>query len=98
MNKRWLLMGDASIKVEEEIIKSYPTLSVDYLKVGHHGSNTSTSSEFINQIKPKEAIISVGLNYYGHPHQEVINTLIDANVKIRRTDIESTIAYYSFAL
>ncbi|MFA5762019.1 MAG: ComEC/Rec2 family competence protein [Bacilli bacterium] len=96
LNKKWLLMGDASIKIEDEIIKDYPNLDIDYLKVGHHGSKTSTSESFIRKITPQEAIISVGANnYYGHPHDEVVNLLMRYDVVIRRTDIEGTISYSS---
>ena len=90
----FLITGDAPKKIERRIIKDYPDLKCDYLKVGHHGSKTSTSDEFINYIRPKEAIVSCGYkNKYGHPHQEVINTLKKYDVKIRRTDLEGTIKY-----
>lgn len=96
LNKRWLLMGDASKAVEERIVKQYPDLDIDYLKIGHHGSNTSTSEKFIKEVSPSEAIISVGRhNYYGHPHNEVLTLLNRYKVKIRRTDIEGTISYSS---
>jgi competence protein ComEC len=65
-----LLMGDAYIKQEENI-----DFKVDVLKVGHHGSKTSTSQSFINKIKPNIALISVGHNYYGHPSKEVLERL-----------------------
>ncbi len=93
---KFLLMGDASKKIEEKILKDHPSLDCDILKVGHHGSNTSSGEAFIKQVSPLEAIISVGAsNYYGHPHQEVIDILTSQNIKIRRTDIEGTIAYVS---
>lgn len=96
MNKNWLFMGDASTKVEEKILEKYTFVQCDVLKVGHHGSNTSSSEKFIKYLKPKEAIISVGAtNYYGHPNQEVIDRLNKYNVKIRRTDLEGTISYFS---
>ena len=90
----FLITGDAPKKIETQIIKDYPNLKCDYLKVGHHGSKTSTSDEFINTIKPKEAIISCGYkNKYGHPNKETIQILNKYNVKIRRTDLEGTIKY-----
>jgi len=93
--KSWLLMGDASIVVEKDIITRYSTLNVDYLKVGHHGSKTSTCEAFISQITPEEAIISVGRNnYYGHPHDDVMSLLDKYEVTTRRTDYEGTISYY----
>lgn len=91
---KFLFMGDASVKNELEILEKYPDLKVDYLKVGHHGSNTSTSEEFITSIIPKEAIISCGENNsYGHPHESVIQILEKYDVNIRRTDLEGTIMY-----
>jgi competence protein ComEC len=93
INSNWLLMGDASIAIEHSIIENYPHLQTDYIKVGHHGSNTSTCATFIATINPKEAIISVGRNNYGHPHQEVISILNNYDVSIRRTDLEGTITY-----
>lgn len=90
----FLFMGDASINIEKNIMNEYKDLKVDYLKVGHHGSKTSTSREFIEFLKPKEAIISCGVNnFYNHPSDEVISTLNEYNVKIRRTDLEGTITY-----
>lgn len=97
MNRRWLLMGDASSNVEKEIMLSNPSLDIDILKIGHHGSKTSTSDSFINKITPTEAIISVAANnYYGHPHTDVLNILSRYRVTIRRTDLEGTISYYRY--
>jgi len=96
MNKKWLFMGDASTKVEKEIISAYDSIDCDILKIGHHGSSTSTCDEFIKATTPSEAIISVGAkNYYGHPTKEVLKILTSNNVKIRRTDEEGTISYFS---
>ena len=93
-NKKFLFMGDASKEVEHKILDHFPNLEVDYLKVGHHGSNTSTSDEFIAKLRPKEAIISCGVdNSFGHPHEDTIKTLEKYNVKIRRTDVEGSIVY-----
>jgi len=89
----FLIMGDAPKKIENKIMKENKTIPCDILKVGHHGSSSSTSSDFINYLKPKEAVISVGKNYYGHPNNEVINILEKYNVKIKRTDINGTIVY-----
>lgn len=91
----FLFMGDASSNIESLILKDNPNLKSTYLKVGHHGSKTASSYEFINQINPKEAIISCGINNkYKHPHEETINNLSLNKVKIRRTDKEGTIDYY----
>ena len=97
-NKTFLIMGDAPIIIEKEIIKDHPELDCDYLLVGHHGSNTSSDSSFIKQVSPIEAIISCGYNNkYGHPHDSVLKTLRKEGIKIRRTDLDGTIAY-SFLL
>ena len=94
---KFLLMGDSSKKVEEDILKNFKNLKADILKVGHHGSNTSTSENFIETLQPKEAIISCGENnFYNHPHKEVIKILENNDVKIRRTDKEGTITYNYF--
>ncbi len=95
IGKKFLFMGDAGISVEKKIINDHPDLKVDILKVGHHGSNTSTSEAFIRTIRPKEAIISVGENnMYGHPSNDVLDTLSLYDVKIRRTDEEGSITYW----
>lgn len=94
LEKTWLIMGDASKRIEIDIMNTYPNLDVDYIKLGHHGSNTSSDEEFLRKISPKEAIISVGKNnYYGHPHQSVLDTLDKLNIRVRRTDLEGSIIY-----
>ena len=93
-NKDYVVMGDAPISIEKEIIAHYASIPCDILKVGHHGSKTSTSEEWLDYLKPKEAIISCGKNNrYGHPHKEVITLLNEKHIKIRRTDLEGTIVY-----
>ena len=85
-------MGDAGIEVEEDLIKKYNLQDIDVLKVGHHGSKTSSSIEFINEINPKYSIISVGKNNrYGHPNKEVLENL--NNSKIYRTDEDGSIMF-----
>ena len=94
MNKDFLIMGDAPIEVEKNIIKEFTHVDCDILKVGHHGSKTSTCDEFIKYLKPEVAIVSCGENNrYGHPHKEVIRVLNNNHVTIRRTDKEGTITY-----
>ena len=89
-NHKFLFMGDAGVEVEEDLIKKYNLQDIDVLKVGHHGSKTSSSIEFINEINPKYSIISVGKNNrYGHPKEEVLDTL--KNSKIYRTDLDGSI-------
>lgn len=93
-NTNYLITGDAPKEIEYKIMEDYEYINCDILKVGHHGSNTSSSDEFIKYLKPKEAIISCGKNNkYGHPHKEVLATLKRNNVKVRRTDLEGSINY-----
>lgn len=95
IGKKFLFTGDASVFTEEKIMEKY-NVDCDILKVGHHGSNTSTSEKFIKATSPEEAVISCGAkNYYGHPHKDIIDRLNKYNVKIRRTDEEGTICYFS---
>lgn len=92
----FLLMGDAEKEVEEKMISAYPQLHTDILKVGHHGSNTSTTFPFLQHIHAKTAILSYGKNNrYGHPHEEVINRLQRLHLEIRSTAKEGTIVYHS---
>lgn len=87
---KFLFMGDASIKTEEYLLNNYILPNVDILKVGHHGSYTSTSTDFINVIKPKYSVISVGENnIYKHPNKSVLDIL--DNTKLFRTDVDGTI-------
>ena len=89
-NYKFLFMGDAGVEKEKDILKKYNLKNIDFLKVGHHGSNTSSSKHFINQIKPKYSLISVGKNNrYGHPKEEVLNNLEQS--KIYRTDLNGSI-------
>ena len=83
-------MTDAGVEKEKNIIEKYNLKDIDFLKVGHHGSNTSSSKEFIDIINPKYSLISVGKsNRYGHPKNSVLNIL--KNSKIYRTDIDESI-------
>ena len=91
-NHKFLFMGDASVATEKEIMNKYNLQDIDVLKVGHHGSKTSSSKEFINEINPKYSIISVGENNrYGHQNKEVLNNL--ENSKIYRTDQDGSIMF-----
>lgn len=85
----FLFMGDAEKLAEEEITED---VSADVLKVGHHGSNTSSSSEFIKRVNPEIAVISVGEdNKYNHPSEKVLKRLESVGAKIYRTDIDGDI-------
>jgi competence protein ComEC len=87
-----MFTGDASITTEKEILNKYNLSDIDVLKVGHHGSKTSSGKEFVNEIKPKYSVISVGKNNrYGHPNKEVLNNLEDS--KIYRTDEDGSIMF-----
>ena len=89
---KFMFMGDASTTTEKEILNKYNLPDIDVLKVGHHGSKTSSGKDFINEINPKYSIISVGKNNrYGHPNREVLNNL--NNSKIYRTDIDGSIMF-----
>ena len=87
-----LLMGDAEEAEENEILNLYPGLDFDILKVGHHGSNSSSSYRFLSTVAPEIALISCGLNNnYGHPHIDTIRNLESMNASIYRTDIHGAI-------
>ena len=87
---KFLFMGDSSSKTEEYLINNYNLTNISFLKVGHHGSNTSSSPLFINKINPKVSLISVGRNnFYHHPNKEVLTNL--SNSVIYRTDINKSI-------
>ena len=89
---KFMFMGDASTTTEKEILDKYNLSDVDVLKVGHHGSKTSSSREFINEVNPNYSIISVGKNNrYGHPNKEVLDNL--KNSKIYRTDEDGSIMF-----
>ena len=83
-------MGDAGVEKEKDILEKYNVSKIDVLKIGHHGSKTSSDKNFIDEMNPKYSVISVGKNNrYGHPNKEVLNNL--DNSKIYRTDINGEI-------
>ena len=87
---KFMFMGDAGVEKERDILDKYNISDIDVLKVGHHGSKTSSSETFINEINPKYSVISVGKNNsYGHPNKEVLDTLEKS--KIYRTDKDGSI-------
>ncbi|MBC1968218.1 MBL fold metallo-hydrolase [Listeria marthii] len=87
----FLFTGDAQTKAENDMIKAKKTLRADVLKVSTQGSKTATSKAFVNVVKPKYAIISVGKNGYGHPTSQTVSTLTQAKAKVYRTDRNKTI-------
>jgi competence protein ComEC len=94
-----LLMGDASVAIEESILSDLPLSQYDILRTGHHGSLTSTSELFLDRIKPKTAVISVAeSNRYGHPHPTIMKRLEERNIEIKRTDKDGTIVFKSCKL
>ena len=85
-------MGDATSNVEKDLLNNNINLKSDVLKVGHHGSNYSSTIDFLNEVKPEYAIIEVGKNNsYNHPRQETLDKLKDLNAKVYRTDLDGTI-------
>ena len=89
-NYKILLMGDAGVDKEKDIIEKYQLSDIDFIKIGHHGSDTSSSKNFIDKINPKYSLISVGKNNrYGHPKTSVLDIL--SKTKIFRTDIDGSI-------
>ena len=87
-----LFTGDASLKSEDYILNNYDIGEIDILKVGHHGSKTSTGKKLLETIKPKYALISCGKdNKFGHPNESVLDNLADS--KIYRTDQAGSIMF-----
>ena len=87
----FLFTGDAEREEEQEILNAGYDLSATVLKVGHHGSKNSTTYPFLREIMPKYAVISVGDNNYGHPTEDTLSRLRDADVKVYRTDMQGDI-------
>ena len=78
---KFLFMRNAGVEVEEDLIEKYNIKDIEVLKVGHHGSKTSSSEEFINEINPKYSIVSVGKNNrYGYPNEEVLENLNESKI------------------
>jgi len=95
-NTSFLFTGDAETKSETDMLKRPDLLNADVLKVGHHGSDTSTSLKFLNAVNPKYAVISAGKdNKYGHPKSAIVNRLKKSKVTIYRTDTQGTITAIS---
>ena len=95
-NTSFLFAGDAEWDPEHDMVESGFDLSSTLLKVGHHGSNTSSSYVFLREIMPQYAVISVGAgNSYGHPSEETLSRLRDVGAKVYRTDLQGNIICYS---
>ena len=88
----FMFTGDAETLSETEMLNSFDDLTADVLKIGHHGSTTSTSKKFLNAVNPKYAVISVGKdNTYNHPTKTTMNKLEEIKIPVYRTDEEGTI-------
>lgn len=89
---KFVFMGDAGVEKEKDILEKYNVSKINVLKIGHHGSKTSSDKNFIDEMNPKYSVISVGKNNrYGHPNKEVLNNL--DNSKIYRTDQDGSIMF-----
>jgi len=91
----FLFPGDIEEEIEKKLVADKIDLSVDVLKTGHQGSDTSTSQEFLDAVNPQMAVIQVGENDFGHPSRRVLNRLSRAEVKVYRTDWDGTIKMIS---
>lgn len=91
-NNSFVMCGDGEIEAEYDVCDNGIDISGDVLKVGHHGSDTSTSEAFLKAVSPEFAVISVGVeNQYGHPASDTLEKLKDRNIKYFRTDEQGTI-------
>ena len=87
-------MGDASIESEEYILDNYDISDITILKVGHHGSRTSSSEEFIESVNPTYALISAGVdNKFNHPHEEVVERLKENSSIIYNTQVDGMVMF-----
>lgn len=87
-----LMTGDTEESVEKQIIENFPDLHCNVLKVGHHGSKTSSCAEFLDTVKPTDCVISVGAkNKYSHPNKETLDALLERGVHIFRTDFDGDV-------
>lgn len=88
----FLFTGDAYVKQEKQMINQDMNIEADFLQLGHHGSDTSTSQSFLDEVKPTYAIYSAGEgNTYGHPHQEVLDRLDASDINTYGTDVHGNI-------
>jgi competence protein ComEC len=90
-NRKILFCGDIEKEAEERLIRDEVDIDADILKVSHHGSKSSSTEEFLDEVTPQLAIISVGPNFYGHPYYKVLDRLDERNIRVLRTDINGAI-------
>ncbi len=93
-HKNILMTGDIEKEMEKQFVQRYHIDNIDVLKVPHHGSNSSSTAEFIEAIHPKKAVIQVGKNGYGHPSDKVIQRYKNRNINIFRNDTDGCVRYY----
>ncbi|HAN44068.1 MAG TPA: hypothetical protein DCP97_01615 [Ruminococcaceae bacterium] len=92
----FLFTGDMEAEAETALLKSGAKLSSTVLKLGHHGSKTSTTQKFLDEVNPSYAVISVGAdNSYSHPHQETLKKLKTKKIPVYRTDESGTVTFVS---
>lgn len=96
-NTSFMLTGDAPMEIENYLVETYSTqLDSDVLKLGHHGSKTSTSEAWLDIVSPRFAVVSAGIdNRYGHPHQEVMQRVFKRNIQTSHTGTDGTVTFYS---
>lgn len=96
ISSSFLFMGDAEYENEADILHTEKNLKTDILKLGHHGSASSTSKAFLEAVSPTAAVISAGYkNKYSHPHKEVLDLLESNDIALYRTDEQGDIIFYS---
>ncbi|MYL37235.1 DNA internalization-related competence protein ComEC/Rec2 [Halobacillus litoralis] len=94
--KSWMFTGDISVPVEKQLLQDLPDVRIDVLKVAHHGSDTSSSDAWLDEVNAGTAWVSAGVeNSYGHPHEEVVEKLMERDMLILRTD-QSGAVHYNF--
>ena len=92
----FLFQGDAEKRTEDSILSSYDNIKTHVIKLGHHGSSTSNTEDYIEAVDPEYAVIMLGTdNKYGHPHKEVISLMEDKGITVYRTDLDGTIVAIS---
>ena len=96
-NTSFMLTGDAPMEVEDYLVRTYGAqLDSDVLKLGHHGSKTSTSALWLDTVTPQYAVVSAGIdNRYGHPHQDVMQRVFARNIQTSHTGTDGTITFQS---
>ena len=95
LDTSYLFMGDAEEMAEREICRSFPEIASDFIKIGHHGSATSTTAMLLDAVKPRYAAISVGEDNSNLPKEEVLERLSEREIEFYRTDFDGTCVFYS---